>query len=166
MARKLEETQKELEHTQERLEALKAYVYRELQGPTKEGSEPVAEIEIPYLGLVAAAGPLRELYTVDGTICVAESLLPDKREGLFVGRIEGGSMADIIPDGSDILLRVCQEPLNGRVYVFTLRGKATIKKFRLDHTGPHFEYMDGSGRSIYPESGEQWYCNAEFLRVL
>ena len=93
-------------------------------------------------------------------------LLPTNKPSLFVGRIEGGSMADIIPDGTNVLFRVCREPVSGHVYVFTLRGRATIKKFRLDHTGPHFEYMDGSGRKIYPEPSEQWSCNAEFLRVL
>ncbi len=164
LARKLEKTQRELEHTQERVEALREIVYRE--HGIKEEPEEIREVLIPYLGFGGAAGPLRELDTIEDQIAVREDFLPPNREKVFAVRIEGGSMADIIPDGSNVLLRVCQEPISGRVYVFTLKGKATIKKFRLDHTGPHFEYMDGSGRSIYPSKGEQWYCNAEFLRVL
>ncbi len=164
LARKLEKTQRELEHTQERVEALREIVYRE--HGIKEEPEEIREVLIPYLGFGGAAGPLRELDTIEDQIAVREDFLPPNREKVFAVRIEGGSMADIIPDGSKVLLRVCQEPISGRVYVFTLKGKATIKKFRLDHTGPHFEYMDGSGRSIYPSKGEQWYCNAEFLRVL
>ncbi len=155
---------RELEHTQERVEALREIVYRE--HGIKEEPEEIREVLIPYLGFGGAAGPLRELDTIEDQIAVREDFLPPNREKVFAVRIEGGSMADIIPDGSNVLLRVCQEPISGRVYVFTLKGKATIKKFRLDHTGPHFEYMDGSGRSIYPSKGEQWYCNAEFLRVL
>ena len=133
--------------------------------------EPEAEpcIELPDYGMVAAAGPVAELdhhRQIRETFPVRESLLPRNRENLFVGHIRGGSMADIIPDGSKLLLRIAKSPISGRVYLFTIRGQATIKKFRVDHTGPHFEYMDGSGRSIYPEAGEQWHCNAEFLAVL
>ncbi|MEM9424805.1 MAG: S24 family peptidase, partial [Spirochaetota bacterium] len=97
---------------------------------------------------------------------VRESLLPQNREGLFVGHIRGESMKDIIPDGAKLLLRKCLEPVSGRVYIFALRGETTIKQFRLDHKGPRFEYMDGSGRSIYPNEGEQWRCLAEFLAVV
>ncbi len=156
---------RDLEQSQKKLEALWRVV--ESKYPEEfEEPEAIREVMIPYLGFGGAAGPLKELDTIEDEIAVREDFLPKNRKEIFAVRIEGGSMIDIIPDGSNVLLRVCQEPISGRVYVFTLRGKATIKKFRLDHTGPHFEYMDGSGRSIYPSKGEQWYCNAEFLRVL
>ena len=133
----------------------------------EEPEEEPEEIEtLQYVGFVGAAGIPEEWDTIEDTIEVPVSLLPRNRKDLFVGNVQGDSMKDIIPDGADVLLRVCNSPLNGRVYVFSLRGTATIKKFRLDENGPHFEYMDGSGRIIYPEKGEKWFCNAEFLGVV
>lgn len=152
----------------EQISKLQAHLQIE-EEPEQQGEPEEAEVELPDYGLVAAAGPVLELdhhRQIHETFPVRESLLPKNRDNLFVGHIRGNSMSDIIPDGAKLLLRVAKEPISGRVYLFTIRGQSTIKKFRLDENGPHFEYMDGSGRIIYPEKGEQWYCNAKFLAVL
>ena len=163
------ETDRRLQRTYNELEELREIVKKKFPEAFAEDAEPEPTVELPDYGLVAAAGPVVELdhhRQVFDVFPVRESLLPKNRTNLFVGHIQGDSMQDIIPDGAKLLLRVAKEPISGRVYLFPIRGRATFKKFRLDHTGPHFEYMDGTGRTIYPQAGEQWYCNAEFLAVL
>ena len=163
------ETDRRLQRTYSELAELREIVKEKFPEAFAESPEDAPVAELPDYGLVAAAGPVVELdhhRQIHETFPVRESLLPKNRTDLFVGHIQGDSMQDIIPEGAKLLLRVAKEPISGRVYLFTIRGRATIKKFRLDHTGPHFEYMDGTGRAIYPQAGEQWHCNAEFLAVL
>lgn len=126
-------------------------------------------IQLPYVGLAAAAGPVLDFDNLDSheMVDVPAYLMPKGRQqGLFVGRIEGDSMSELIPSGSLVLLRQESQALAGRVYVFQIGQQATIKKLSIDSSGVRFLYLDGSNRSIIPVDGEQWYCVAEFIAMI
>lgn len=88
-----------------------------------------AVVRVPLIALISA-GTLSDV-TLDGadeTIPVAG--LPANGNYLAM-RVSGDSMDRVSPDGSIIIVdRDVRDPVNGRYYVFSMRGEATYKIYR------------------------------------
>jgi repressor LexA len=81
-------------------------------------------------------------------------------------RIRGNSMIDaLIPDGSLVLIRKSDTPVDGAIQVVSRDGRATLKRLREreDH-GWTVCYEDGSGRTI--AMGEGLRVQGDFVAVL
>jgi SOS-response transcriptional repressor LexA/DNA-binding XRE family transcriptional regulator len=81
-------------------------------------------------------------------------------------RIRGNSMIDaLIPDGSMVLIRKSDTPVNGAIQVVSVDGQATLKRLREgeDHSWTAC-YEDGSGRTL--AMGERLRVQGDFVAVL
>jgi len=88
---------------------------------------PVAAVELPLLGRVAAGRPIEALEG-DDTIEVPESLV--RRNNTYVLRVKGDSMVDEgILDGDLIIVEENPSPDNGDMAVVSINGEATVKRF-------------------------------------
>ena len=96
-------------------------------------ARPVAGVELPLLGVVAAGCPI-EPVELNDTLAVPEELV--KGPGTFVLRVRGDSMIDEqIRDGDYILVQSTPDAQNGDTVVALVKGQATVKKFfRQGHT--------------------------------
>jgi SOS-response transcriptional repressor LexA len=97
--------------------------------PRNRRVEPDMVVRVPLIALVSA-GSLSDinLDEVPETIPVAR-LSPNR--SYLAMRVRGDSMDRVSPDGSIIIVdRDVRDPVNGKYYVFSLRGEATYKIYR------------------------------------
>jgi SOS-response transcriptional repressor LexA len=156
---------------------------KKLANPAPEGEYPAeepgggytAEPEPDYgesAGPVAfreqiAAGP--PIDQADDEGLVVDVPLRYIKTGLgdyYALRIRGNSMIDaLIPDGSMVLIRKSDTPVNGAIQVVSVDGQATLKRLREgeDHSWTAC-YEDGSDRTV--AMGERLLVQGDFVAVL
>jgi SOS-response transcriptional repressor LexA len=81
-------------------------------------------------------------------------------------RVQGNSMIDaLIQDGSMVLIRKSDTPVNGAIQVVSIDGQATLKRLREGENHSWTVcYEDGSGRTI--AMGEGLRVQGDFVAVL
>jgi SOS-response transcriptional repressor LexA len=126
-----------------------------------ESAGPVA-----FLEQIAAGPPIDQ---ADDEGLVVDVPLRYIKTGLgdyYALRIRGNSMIDaLIPDGSMVLIRKSDTPVNGAIQVVSVDGQATLKRLREgeDHSWTAC-YEDGSGRTV--AMGEGLRVQGDFAAVL
>lgn len=91
-----------------------------------EGWYPEGTVSVPLLGEVAAGQPL-ELFTVDETLDVPESLWKGRK--VFALRVRGRSMIEAgICDGDYLIVEPCESADDGRTVVAEIDGSVTVKR--------------------------------------
>jgi SOS-response transcriptional repressor LexA len=171
-----------IEGLEARISALESSVKR-LESPTPEGEYPpdepdggyTAEPEPEYgesSGPVAfreqiAAGPPIDQSDDEGLVVdVPLRYIKTDPSDYYTLRIRGNSMIDaFIPDGSMVLIRKSDTPVDGAIQVVSVGGRATLKRLREgeDHNWT-ICYEDGSGRTI--AMGEGLLVQGDFVAVL
>jgi SOS-response transcriptional repressor LexA len=76
----------------------------------------------------------------------------------FGTRVRGDSMNRLAPEGALIIVnRAEREPIRGRRYIFSHRGKTTFKRFGgQDPLRLEPESLNQDHEPIYPKAGETW----------
>jgi SOS-response transcriptional repressor LexA len=172
-----------VEALETRLAALESSVQR-LESPTRRAGEypadasgggHTADPEPEYgesAGAVAfreqiAAGPPIDQSDDEGMVVdVPLRYIKTDVGDYYALRIRGNSMIDaFIPDGSMVLIRKSDTPVDGAIQVVSVDGQATLKRLREgeDHSWSVC-YEDGSGRTI--AMGEGLRVQGDFVAVL
>ena len=152
----------ELAETKNELRDLRNYVrhYHPLEKHTKRAV-------LPFQGLAAAAGPGLDADSYEGEISVKLPANISPSADMYVARISGTSMIEVIPNGGLALLKKpTSPPISGRIYVVEINGACTIKHLKMDDMGMRLVYLDGSGRAFSPDAGDTWRCMAQFISVV
>jgi SOS-response transcriptional repressor LexA len=114
-----------------------------------------------------AAGPPIEQSDDEGLVVdVPLRHIKTKLSDYYALRIRGNSMIDaLIPDGSMVLIRKSDIPVDGAIQVVQVEGRATLKRLR-EGEGRNWTvcYEDGSGRTI--AMGEGLQVQGDFVAVL
>ena len=99
----------------------------EITGPA---SDPVAEIELPLLGKIAAGTPIEALRDPTRHVAVPPALLG--RGNHYCLEVEGDSMIDAgILDGDTVIIRRTDNADNGSIVVALVEGQeVTLKRLR------------------------------------
>ncbi len=103
----------------------------EMTGPaSSEGASGAAEIELPFLGKIAAGTPIEALRDPTRHISVPPSMLG--RGNHYCLEVEGDSMIDAgILDGDTVLIRRTDTADNGSIVVALVEGQeVTLKRLR------------------------------------
>ncbi|MDR1250025.1 MAG: hypothetical protein LBK63_12070 [Treponema sp.] len=165
-----------------RLAALESSVKR-LESPIPEAEYPADEPDGGYTaepepeygksaGPVAfreqiAAGPPIDQSDDEGLVVdVPLRYIKTDLSDYYALRIRGNSMIDaFIPDGSMVLIRKSDTPVDGAIQVVSVGGQATLKRLREgeDRTWTVC-YEDGSGQTI--AMGEGLRVQGDFVAVL
>jgi SOS-response transcriptional repressor LexA/DNA-binding XRE family transcriptional regulator len=115
---------------------------------------------------VAAGPPIDQSEDEGLVVDVPLRHIRTKPGDYYVLRVRGNSMIDaLIPDGSMVLIRKSDAPVNGAIQVVSIDGQATLKRLREgeDHSWTVC-YEDGSGRTI--AMGEGLRAQGDFVAVL
>jgi DNA-binding XRE family transcriptional regulator len=167
----------------EGLESRLSTLEKKLQSPVPEASYPADDGGGEY-----TADPEPEYGDPDGPVAFREQIAAgppidqSDDEGLVVDvplryvktdlsdyyalRIRGNSMIDaFIPDGSLVLIRKSDTPVDGAIQVVSIEGQATLKRLREgeDHSWTVC-YEDGSGRTV--AMGKGIWIQGDFVAVL
>jgi SOS-response transcriptional repressor LexA len=114
-----------------------------------------------------AAGPLIDQLDDEGLVVdVPLRYIKTNLSDYYALRIRGNSMIDaLVPDGSLVLIRKSDTPIDGAIQVVSVDGRATLKRLREgeDHSWTVC-YEDGSGRTI--TMGEGLRVQGDFVAVL
>jgi SOS-response transcriptional repressor LexA len=171
-----------MEGLESRLSTVESSLKR-LENPAPEGEYPpddgggghTADPEPEYgeaAGPVAfreqiAAGPPIDQSDDEGlAVDVPLRYIKTSPSDYYALRIRGNSMIDaFIPDGSMVLIRKSDTPVDGAIQVVSVGGQATLKRLREgeDHSWTVC-YEDGSGRTI--AMGEGLRVQGDFVAVL
>jgi SOS-response transcriptional repressor LexA len=172
-----------VEALETRLTALESSIKR-LENPVPEAgyppddggggytADPEPEYEESAAGPVAfreqiAAGPPIDQSDDEGLVVdVPLRYIKTNVSDYYALRIQGNSMIDaLIPDGSMVLIRKSDIPVNGAIQVVSVDGQATLKRLREgeDHSWTVC-YEDGSGRTI--AMGVRLQVQGDFVAVL
>jgi SOS-response transcriptional repressor LexA/DNA-binding XRE family transcriptional regulator len=126
-----------------------------------ESSGPVA-----FREQVAAGPPIDQSEDEGLVVDVPLRYIRTKPGDYYALRIQGNSMIDaLIPDGSMVLIRKSDAPVDGAIQVVSIDGHATLKRLReREDRGWRVCYEDGSGRTI--PMGEGLRVQGDFVAVL
>jgi SOS-response transcriptional repressor LexA len=126
-----------------------------------ESAGPVA-----FREQIAAGPPIDQSDDEEMVVDVPLRYIKTKLSDYYALRIRGNSMIDaLIPDGSMVLIRKSDVPVDGAIQVVSVDGQATLKRLREgeDHRWTVC-YEDGSGRTI--GIGEGTRVQGDFVAVL
>jgi len=130
-------------------------------------AEPEPEYgRIIYHDNIAAGPPIAQSEDGSLVVNVPRHLIKTKESDFYALRVKGNSMIDaFIPDGSLVLIRRSDVPVNGKIQVVRLDDRITLKRMREeeDHSWT-LCYEDGSGRTI--PKGEENLVQGDFVAVL
>jgi SOS-response transcriptional repressor LexA/DNA-binding XRE family transcriptional regulator len=165
-----------------RLAALESS-FKRLESPAPEAEYPADEPDGGYTaepepeygestGPVAfreqiAAGPPIDQSEDEGLVVdVPLRYIKTNLSDYYALRIRGNSMIDaLIPDGSMVLIRKSDIPVDGAIQVVSIDGRATLKRLREGEDRSWTVcYEDGSGRTI--AMGEGLLVQGDFVAVL
>jgi SOS-response transcriptional repressor LexA len=171
-----------VEALETRLAALESSVQRlENSAPEVEypvdasGGEYTAEPEpeygesagaVAFREQIAAGPPIDQSDNEDLVVDVPLRYIKTKLSDYYALRIRGNSMIDaLIPDGSMVLIRKSDAPVDGAIQVVSVDGQATLKRLREEEDRRWAVcYEDGSGRTI--GIGEGTRVQGDFVAVL
>lgn len=75
----------------------------------------------------------------------------------FGTRVDGDSMDRLSPPGALIIVnRAEREPVRGKRYVFSHRGRTTYKRYEVDPIRLEPESLNPANKAIFPKDGETW----------
>jgi SOS-response transcriptional repressor LexA len=106
-------------------------LYGEERTPEPRGrrGEPDTALRVPLIALISA-GTLSDVNLDEAEETILVAGMPPNGNYLAM-RVSGDSMDRVSPDGSIIIVdRDVRDPVNGRYYVFSMRGEATYKIYR------------------------------------
>ena len=139
-----------------------------------DGTEPMRQVaapkrggqEVPLIAWVSAGriADIGQLTAADDTVLVGD--LPDGE--YFATNVVGDSMDRISPEGSTIIVRANEaDPRPGRLYVFSLRGEATYKRFEADPV-PRLEPVstNPANKTIYLTNDKNWTVVGRVVRSI
>jgi SOS-response transcriptional repressor LexA/DNA-binding XRE family transcriptional regulator len=176
-SRALTQIHEQFECIDKRLSELESRLVGETEKypPNEPGGSYTAEPEPEYgdpAGPVAfreqiAAGPPIDQSDDEGLVVdVPLRYIKNDLSDYYVLRIQGNSMIDaFIPDGSLVLIRKSDTPVDGTIQVVSIEGQATLKRLREgeDHSWTVC-YEDGSGRTVAMGKGIR--IQGDFVAVL
>jgi SOS-response transcriptional repressor LexA/DNA-binding XRE family transcriptional regulator len=148
----------------------------EMEYPAEDGrggytAEPEPEYGDPagpvaFRDQIAAGPPIDQLDDESMVVDVPLRYIKTNLSDYYALRIRGNSMIDaLIPDGSLVLIRKSDAPVDGAIQVVSVDGQATLKRLREgeDHRWT-ICYEDGSGRTV--AMGEGLRIQGDFVAVL
>jgi SOS-response transcriptional repressor LexA len=132
--------------------------------PEPEYAEPAGQIA--FRENIAAGPPIDPSDDVSMVVDVPLRYIKTRLSDYYALRIQGNSMIDaLIPDGSMVLIRKSDTPVDGAIQVVSIDGRATLKRLRKgeDHRWT-ICYEDGSGRTLALKEGLR--VQGDFVAVL
>jgi SOS-response transcriptional repressor LexA len=121
---------------------------------------------VAFLEQIAAGPPIDQSGDESMVVDVPLRYIKTNLSDYYALRIRGNSMIDaLIPDGSIVLIRKSDTPVDGAIQVVSVDGQATLKRLREGENHSWTVcYEDGSGRTIM--LSERLRIQGDFVAVL
>ena len=122
--------------------------------------------EVPFYNKVAAGVPINQSKDKSMVVSVPLRFIKTKLSDYYAVRVHGNSMIDaLIPDGSMVLIKKSDVPVNGKIQLVWIDGQATLKRMREgEDRSWTLCHEDGTGRIIPLK--EDSHVQGDFAAVL
>lgn len=140
----------------------------DLEGIGADAPRQPRFLEVPLLSWVSA-GQISDVGQIRDTKgkYAERILIGDLPDGdYFATDVRGDSMDRISPEGSRIIVNARErDPRPGKLYIFSLRGEATYKRFQSEPVIRLEPFSTNPlNQTIYPKADRDWYVVGRVVR--
>jgi SOS-response transcriptional repressor LexA len=123
--------------------------------------------EVAFMQRTAAGPPRPQAEDMKEFVKVPACLIKTKPEDYYAVRIEGDSMTNAgIPNGSLVLLRSSEAPIDGKIQLVRSDGLSTLKRVRKTADGWRLCYEDRTNRYIALSPDKEYQVQGDFVAVV